>query len=202
MVEAGWLNCDEPVMLLCGMRRRINSRKLRLFACACCRRIWDSLPSQRSRAVVETAERFADGLVRRTELNAARAGAPARGDDRVTENAAKAAAETARASAFDAAVGTVRLAVRAEVNLTHDGGKQHAVLLRHILGNPFRPVVAPASWPGTITALARAMYAGEDCHFALHDALLESAHSEFAEHFRETSQPKGCWVLDLILGKS
>jgi hypothetical protein len=50
--------------------------------------------------------------------------------------------------------------------------------------------------------LAESLYAGQDCSFALHDALLEAGHAELAEHFREeTSHPKGCWVVDLILGK-
>jgi hypothetical protein len=75
-------------------------------------------------------------------------------------------------------------------------------LLRHIIGNPFRPYPAPPSWPSTVVQLAESLYAGQDCAFALHDALLEAGHAELAEHFREEkSHPKGCWVVDLILGK-
>jgi hypothetical protein len=36
----------------------------------------------------------------------------------------------------------------------------------------------------------------------LHDALLEAGHAELAEAFREPMHPKGCWALDLILGKN
>jgi hypothetical protein len=73
---------------------------------------------------------------------------------------------------------------------------------RHISGNPFRPYPSPPSWPSTVVQLAESLYAGEDCAFALHDALLEAGHAELAEHFREErSHPKGCWVVDLILGK-
>ena len=37
----------------------------------------------------------------------------------------------------------------------------------------------------------------------LADALEEAGHFELAEHFRqETWPPKGCWVVDMILGKS
>ena len=51
--------------------------------------------------------------------------------------------------------------------------------------------------------LAESLYAGQDCAFALHDALLEAGHAELAEHFREEkSHPKGCGVVDLVLGKS
>ena len=54
----------------------------------------------------------------------------------------------------------------------------------------------------TVVQLAESLYAGQDCAFALHDALLEAGHAELAEHFREErSHPKGCWVVDLILGK-
>jgi hypothetical protein len=75
-------------------------------------------------------------------------------------------------------------------------------LVRHIFGNPFRPYPSPPSWPSTVVQLAESLYGGQDCAFALHDALLEADHAELAEHFREEkSHPKGCWVVDLILGK-
>jgi len=46
------------------------------------------------------------------------------------------------------------------------------------------------------------MYAGEDCSFALHDALLEAGRPELAEHFaKELWHPKGCSVVDLLLRK-
>jgi len=63
-----------------------------------------------------------------------------------------------------------------------------------------RPYPAPPSWPSPVIKLAEALYAGEDCSFALHDALLEAGHPELAEHFAK-EHPKGCWVLDLILAK-
>jgi hypothetical protein len=68
---------------------------------------------------------------------------------------------------------------------------------------PFRPYPSPPSWPSTVVQLAESLYAGQDCAFALHDALLEAGHAELAEHFREeNSHPKGCWVVDVILGKT
>jgi hypothetical protein len=79
--------------------------------------------------------------------------------------------------------------------------KAQGELVRHIFGNPFRPYPAPPSWPSTVVQLAESLYAGQGCAFALHDALLEAGHAELAEHFREKDHPKGCWVLDLILGK-
>jgi hypothetical protein len=89
-------------------------------------------------------------------------------------------------------------------NLDFDSAKlwEYNFLLRHIIGNPFRPYPAPAHWPAAVIQLAEALYAGEDCGFALHDALVEAGHAELAEHFRHAQwHPKGCWVVDLILGK-
>jgi hypothetical protein len=63
-------------------------------------------------------------------------------------------------------------------------------------------LLAP-SWPSTVVQLAESLCAGQDCAFALHDALLEAGHAELAEHSREEkSHPQGCWAVDLVLGKS
>lgn len=63
MTEADWLACDEPREMLDCLRDRAGARKLRLFAVACCRRVWESIPPGVARRAVEEAERFADGLV-------------------------------------------------------------------------------------------------------------------------------------------
>lgn len=81
-----------------------------------------------------------------------------------------------------------------------------ADLLRHIVGNPFKhPILSfvPAT-PQNVTKIAQAVYDREDCGFALADALMEAgAPADFYVHFLDHEQhPKGCWALDLILGKS
>lgn len=80
--------------------------------------------------------------------------------------------------------------------------REQAVLLREIAGNPFRPLMPREPLPLTVAQLAESLYGGEDCAFALHDALLEAGHTELAEHFREGTHPKGCWALDLILERT
>ena len=50
------------------LRDRASDRKLRLFACACCRRAWRVIHSAEGRKAVETAARYADGRVGRDEL--------------------------------------------------------------------------------------------------------------------------------------
>ena len=71
---------------------------------------------------------------------------------------------------------------------------------RDLLAREPRPTV-PASWPAIVVQLADALYHGEDCSFALHDALLEAGHPDLADHFNQgTRHSMMCWALDLILG--
>src|SRR5690349_14744352 len=70
MTEEEWLNCLGP--MLDFLRGKASQRKLRLFACACCRRIERFLWSGPvGREAIWTAERHADGLATDEELEAA-----------------------------------------------------------------------------------------------------------------------------------
>jgi hypothetical protein len=68
MDETTWLAATSPLRLLVFARRDLRAtrtkagrRKLRLFACGCARRVWPVLRTDQ-RAVIEAAERTADGL--------------------------------------------------------------------------------------------------------------------------------------------
>lgn len=76
------------------------------------------------------------------------------------------------------------------------------MLFRHFTGDCI-PQPAPTHWPSTVAALAQALYDGDANHLILADALEEGGQLALADHFRADEwHPKGCWALDLILGKT
>src|SRR4051794_39213363 len=73
MTESEWLTCREPQAMLLFLRNseKASDRKLRLFAVACCRRMWSFCLKDAVRVAIITAERFADGEASGEELTQA-----------------------------------------------------------------------------------------------------------------------------------
>jgi hypothetical protein len=71
MTEADWLASGCSYQMFQFIRCTADRRKLRLFACSGCRRIWNLLSDRRSRIAVEVSERYADGWATKEELSAA-----------------------------------------------------------------------------------------------------------------------------------
>src|SRR5205085_2315559 len=69
-----WNHCTDADKMLYSIGLTASLRKLRLFACACCRRVWEYVTDERSRIGVQVAERYADGLASAQELATAREG--------------------------------------------------------------------------------------------------------------------------------
>ncbi|WP_143392938.1 hypothetical protein [Fimbriiglobus ruber] len=69
MTEAEWLTEDDPTRMWWFVEMKASERKLRLIACACCRRIWHLLNDERSRQAVEMAEQLADGLITKEQAD-------------------------------------------------------------------------------------------------------------------------------------
>jgi hypothetical protein len=199
-------------------RTKNGRRKLRLFACACCRVAWDVFPDDRLRAAVETAERFAGGLATKDELSAAHAAihelaydsgpfGRARAAVRVAIDMAIAATDTqAYSSAFSMTAQSVPLAGA----LTEAKAEAYQCgLIRCIFGNPFRPPPAfNKAWrTSAVVALARGVYDGRafDRLPILADALQDAGcdDADVLGHCRGPGpHARGCWVVDAVLGTS
>jgi hypothetical protein len=229
---------------------KASDRKKRLFAVACCRRIWSMMTDHRSQMAIEVAERFADGLANRSEREAAIEVALA-----AREEDLKAAREL-----FDEVLGVNpqadlpdnhalavalicvtdkehRLATEIDKeyrkatrrpgrrfkgkttwapNTEHipEDGMDTSDLIRELFGNPFRPVTIDPTWQTpTVLALATAAYDNRILPAGtlelarvgvLSDALEEAGcdNADVLNHCRQHGEHvRGCWVLDLLLGK-
>src|SRR5262245_25478569 len=231
MAEAEWLACTDARRLLHFTTER-SGRKLRLFACNCCYSVWHLLEDQRSRRAVEVAELFADGFATNSELHRARHDAQSvfyrensSGLRAGCYNSARAAHAATKQypnyaawdAAYESGLGLYAAEQGADPNLFDEISlnpfrPQHADRLRDVFGPlPFHPVVLESSisllnsdW---IRKLAQAIY--DDRRFEdlpiLADALEEAGCQDqsILDHLRSPGpHVRGCWPLDLILGRA
>jgi hypothetical protein len=220
MTEAEWLASSEPrTMLQLVSRSSSSERKVRLFNAAICRRFWDYLP-EASKAILLQSELLADGLVQPNSDEPDLCGLanevvypfdqqypnkqfPSR-EIRVQRDAAAAVCYAVLPNELWGAAGYIWDIDPAEK-------EAHSILIRDVFGNPFRPSVAinPAwlSWNGgTVQKIAQAIYDERafDHLPVLADALEEAGcdNGELLAHCRsEGPHVKGCWAVDLILGR-
>jgi hypothetical protein len=225
MTEADWLAATDPGPMLAFLLGKVNDRKLRLFAVACCRRIWPLLTQARSRAAVETAERVAEGSAGRraqTVFQLPYDDVPLHSDEEVPSYAV---CYVVRASAWSAARDTAPNAASEEAwaavpgrfrdderkELRKAAERAQAALLRCLVGNPFRPSPplssAVLAWNrGTVGCIAASIY--EERAFErlaiLGDALEEAgcADAGLLAHCRDAGPHcRGCWAVDAALGR-
>jgi hypothetical protein len=86
MDEKEWLRCTDPYRMLVFLQGKASQRKLRLFAVACCRRIWPRIRAERVRKAIEAVECVANGLANQEELRRS-AATLSRGDHRAARTA-------------------------------------------------------------------------------------------------------------------
>jgi hypothetical protein len=191
MTEREWLGSADSKPMLTWLKGRASDRKLRLFTVACMRMRWAARKGPKYvLASLDTAEAMADGT-----------GGPRPGDPKLlhlSKNAHYAAVCTAKWDDEIRGKGRVPRQTQAE-------------MLRDLFGNPFRPAPRlPATllaWnDGTVRKLAQSIYdeRAYDRLPILADALEEAGCTNAAilGHCRSAGpHVRGCWVVDLILGK-
>lgn len=216
MTRREWLACKDPTAMLRLLRERglITERKARLFGAACCRRHWDLLPGE-GRTTVEAVERYADGLISRDELDAARRGFTATlggmsGPASFAGIAVSYLLAEARHNPAGYAADILPWAAQASENPAEEMAAW-AGILRCIFGSPpFRGAEVKAGWlafgDGVVANLARGIH--EEWAFdrmpILADALEEAGVSdvEMLGHLRGPGpHVRGCWALDAVLGR-
>jgi hypothetical protein len=215
MTEAEWLTSEDPERMYPVAREQLergprSRRKEAFFGAACCRLVWPLVRlDKRCRRAVEYNERQFDRPL------------PLRKTDELYWNAKQAAEDPANEK-------TPFLLEAA--NLVYDSGSPAAVIrwllhglegwgdrqerarqvagiMRDVVGNPFRPVAVQPGWlTPAVVSLAQEVYDSRDFSAlpVLADAL-EDAGCDSADVLAHCRGPgphvRGCWVVDLLLGK-
>jgi hypothetical protein len=210
VTEAEWLACTDPSKMLQLMLGQCGARKLRLFACACCRGLGPLLDSERCLQLLTVVERFADGLATEQELALARVAAePAR---QLSEKATTFAA----APSLDLPWTVLQVIdyIRAAHQRKPDRDAARlgqVVIARDVFGNHFPRVKASPAWSqwndGLVVRMAEQIY--EERTFddlpMLADALEEAGCEQrtLLGHLRGGGvHVPGCWAVDVVLGKA
>jgi hypothetical protein len=206
MTEAEWL-CGAPNAMLEIIREWASLRKILLFRSARFRRgsYGVHLPQLVSldEECAELVERFADG----------------QGDDRDLDNliqkrnealAIFVADQDFEGAAYNRDSTDYLKLLRRPVEFRRHlwAGPTDAPVLRDLFGNPFRPIVLDPGWlTAYVRTLAQSIY--EERTYGhmpiLADALQDAGcdNADILDHCRQPGEHvRGCWVLDLILGRT
>ncbi len=236
MTEQEWLGCNRIDEMLTFVRDRVSFRKLRLFACAFCRRFLH-LPSLHSciSQALDAAEKFAVGSAKERELlgwhqrllryhNEVGYEPPI--EEALVLVAAMAATETDEEAffirllpgAYNVRIAETKAYLRVAEQPYYEGDndmeREEAVqanMLRDLIGvAPFRTVELEPVWKtdrqNLISLMAQSI--DDERNYAdmpiLADVLEEAGctNNDILQHCRvDAPHVKGCWVVDLLLGR-
>ena len=227
MTEREWLECVEPGKMLEFVRGKASDRKLRLFAVACGRSV-QHLTSLRE--VAELLAEFIEGTVDPQTYESTKAwhqplepGTIHRFGGRpnascaalLSDDAWEAATSAAGSAAGDAEVAYYQQHKNErdfEIQLLGEQRRiafaSQAKALLDVIGNPFRPATVDPAWrTPTVVSVATAIY--DDRAFdrlpILADALEDAGctNADILNHCRQPREHvRGCWAVDLVLGKT
>jgi hypothetical protein len=201
MNDADWARCNDSMAMLTATVGKRSARQWNLLSCGFARLDWDLLVDERSRRVVEVAERYEDGLSSRDELEAAYDEAVSvlwALEGKVSVDAIRAAGRAARAAERPAVIAPAP-------SVAQD--RRRCGVIRDILGpHPSRPSTIESAWrTPEVLGLARRIRDGRSFGSMpeLADALERAGcrAGDFLGHLRSGGAHwHGCWALDLLLG--
>jgi hypothetical protein len=230
MTEAEWLACEEEEEMFATLRAWVSSarRKWRLLALACLEQFRPHFPHRNDySAVLEMIARDSeeewtfDERLHALEMSTRilRLVVDDASEQRwhyVAEALAEALNDAVQHAweihvpfvASRCCAAAYYLATGGSAEARTREGRHQARLIREIFGNPFRPVPLDPLWlTSDVQALARGIY--EERAFdrmpILADALQDAGctNEDVLNHCRDANAAhvRGCWVLDLLLGK-
>jgi hypothetical protein len=214
MTEAQWRACEDSESMVELLRPVVSDRKLRLFACGVCRKLVTLVGTGEYVLGLEAAEDYADSGRTKSAMKRYRQALTNR---RISLSGGNQPEEYT--ALF---LGTVAISEKdfrsfptclSDLHRDQQGDLLERVIraagptIRDIFGSPFRPVTFSPSWrTDTAVSLARQMYAARDFSAMpiLADALQDAGcdNEDVLGHCRGTGpHVRGCWVVDLVLGK-
>ncbi len=219
MTEAEWLASDDPEeMYFRGVKPlKVSRRRTDLFCVACVRLVWHLLEDEGAKQAFEWLEEYPGQRIHPN--SGAQFDELFQGPARALYDAHHRRDPGVRGAAlhiaYDFWLGWYEYAFpnlyewinTPQGALCEDPRTYLSAALRDIFGNPSRPVAVDPSWrTSTTTALAAQMYDSRDFSAMpiLADALQDAGceNTDILDHCRGPGQhARGCWVVDLVLGK-
>ncbi|CAN5608835.1 hypothetical protein BH11PLA2_BH11PLA2_06720 [soil metagenome] len=222
MTAEEWLSARNPSQMLEYVGGKVSQRKLRLFALECCRQNIDVIDYPHFHKAILLAEKLIDGTLSESDRAASESEINLAAD--VSEEdfgdcgrfqfvssdilRSRFDHETAASCAYELRAQWWR-GEHSFVGLEEELTVEQSDFIKDIFGNPFRPVAFNPAWRDSNSVpIAQAMYASRDFTAApvLADAIEDAGCTEAAilDHLRDPAavHVRGCWAVDLVLGKS
>jgi hypothetical protein len=214
MTETEWLACDDVTRMILDKRISRLSRRQAALYCVGCIRTTPDIANQRRlrRAVAAVEEALETGdwseVTRLNHAAQAACGKVKIGSAEYLWVLVTFQFTTEYTSSRLQAVRCLLNALDTPDQQSHGLSRTYAEILRDVVGNPSRKITFKSEWrTDTVLSLAKGMYESRDFSAmpiladALQDAGCENA--DVLDHCRDEKHihVRGCWVVDLVLGK-
>jgi hypothetical protein len=207
MTEQEWLECaDDPQRMLLFVNNRISRRKARLFTVAAYYQRTELMRIDAIHAAVELCAAFADGQL--TKVKFARHRRKARREYSLAEDYSD--QQSYASIALNLLAPDHDPVWKDAANWADTRGERRGPqvsIIRCLICNPFRRSTVDPTWlTATVVSLAQAIYAelAFDRLPILADALEDAGcdNADILQHCRLPGEHvRGCWAVDLVLGK-